>query len=38
MIFQVTENLFLKGRLKNKEQFLYDVGTGYYANVNNEQI
>jgi prefoldin subunit 5 len=38
MIVQLTDNLYLKGTIKNKDEFLYDLGTGYYSKLSSEQI
>ena len=38
MIVQMTDNLYIKGTIKNKEEFLYDLGTGYYSKLTSGQI
>ncbi len=34
----MTDNLYLKGTVKNKNEFLYDLGTGYYSKLSADQI
>ena len=34
----MTDNLYLRGTIKNKQEFLYDLGTGYYSKLSTDQI
>lgn len=35
MIVSLTDNLFLRAWIKNKDEFLYDLGTGYMAKTDS---
>jgi len=38
MLIQLTDNLYLPGKIMNKNEFLYDLGTGYFAKLTNEEL